>query len=122
MRLEVRKKTNDEPKVATIDRADFERLMADGWSANWYLNSAGEYRYVNVADPKHKGDNTPVARLIANTPRGRTTQYRDGDRLNLRRSNLAMTKGFAKGKTPVETDADDEAPNSAQKSEGAYHE
>ena len=104
---------------ARLDRADFDALMADGWSDRWYLNKAGLYAYPSVPDTAHRGANVTVARLIVGRPAGRIVRYRDGDRRNLCRANLEVTQGHARGKTPVERKP---GGNSAQNSEGAYDE
>lgn len=122
VRLGTRKAANSAPKFAKLDRADYEALIADGWSGRWYLNNSGNgYTYVNVADGRHKGSSAPVVRLLENPGRGRIVTYADADRLNLRRSNLVVTTGNAAGKTPVD-DGDGTQRKMAQKSEGAYDE
>lgn len=122
VRLGTRQRTNSTSQFAMLDRDDYEALIADGWSGRWYLNNSGNgYAYVNVTDGAHKGGSAPVVRLLKSPGRGRIVTYADGNRLNLRRSNLVVTTGNAKGKTPV--DAEDRPQRkTAQKSEGAYNE
>lgn len=87
---------------ATIERSDLERLDAYGVPRHWYLNSAHGCGYVSFAARAFKGGNQTVARLIVGAGFRKAVRYRDGDRLNLRRSNLYLADGpTAKGKTPV---------------------
>lgn len=79
---------------AVVDEDDFDRLVSLGFSPRWFPSGDGKGRsYVCVAPPSGSGLNhgirVNVARLIAlPASRGVVVKYADGDRLNLRRSNL----------------------------------
>ena len=80
---------------ATLDPEDFARLMAEGWSDRWFLNeNSVRVRYNAV-----RGSLTNVARLVTGARPGQVVRYADGNRLNLRRSNLYTVRGNAKGPT-----------------------
>ncbi len=86
---------------------DFDRLMTDGYSDQWTLNTAkGGYSYVRVANSQVAGCLESVARLVTNAGRGQVVRYRDGNRLNLRQDNLIARNGYAKGQTFVGEGAD----------------
>ncbi len=89
------------PKLARIDAKDFEMLLAEGYSDQWNFNRVGQaYGYVRCKNEKVKGGLSTVARLVLGAGKKQVVHYRDGDRLNLCRSNLFITKGNAKGATP----------------------
>ena len=78
-------------------------LLAEGYSDQWNFNRVGQgYGYVRCKNGKVKGGLSTVARLVLGTGRKQVVHYRDGDRLNLCRSNLYITKGNASGATPRE--------------------
>lgn len=88
------------PKPAKILRRDFEAILAAGFTHLWTLNSSGNgYSYVRCADNRRKGNLASVARLITKAGRNRIVHYRDENRLNLRRDNLILSSGNAKGIT-----------------------
>lgn len=92
------------PIPAQVDAEDFDRLIAQGVSLFWTLNWSGTgYPYVRCSNPRVAGHLTTVARLILNVGPGRVVKYRDGNRLNLRRSNLWVANGPAKGQSPSES-------------------
>lgn len=91
--------TNRPGQFALIDRADFEQWTAEGRSTRWLLNGAGGYEYVRVHDPEWAGGLVSVARLLLRAKDGRIVKYANGDRLDLRRSNLWMTDGYAPGRS-----------------------
>ena len=92
-------------KPAKILREDLEHLLAAGYSDQWTFNQAGSgYSYVRCAMSHRRGNLASVARLILNAPRGRVVTYLDENRLNLRRDNLALKPGNAKGATPSDRD------------------
>jgi hypothetical protein len=79
---------------AVLDAEDFDRLRASGITDNWYLNGTGrtasKRAYVKCMTPC---DSRVLARLIVEAPPHHQVRYRDSDRLNLRRSNLLLTRG-----------------------------
>jgi len=80
---------------------DFDRLVSDGVSLAWTFNDNGSgYGYVRTYSGAVAGKLTSIARLIVNAGRGKVVKYRDGDRLNLRRDNLWIARGPARGQTP----------------------
>ena len=88
-------------RPARIDAKDFEMLLADGYSDQWNFNRVGQaYGYVRCKNGKIKGGLSTVARLVLGAGEKKVVHYRDGDRLNLCRSNLYITKGNASGATP----------------------
>lgn len=89
--------------VVTLYAEDLDRVLADGWSPNWFLTSTGgrnRYVLVNARSPKGTPRSLTVARLVAQVGKGQMVAYADGDRLNLRRDNLLVRKGTAW--TPLE--------------------
>lgn len=85
----------------TLDEPDFDRIVDSGIAPRWVLNEAfpGFY-YVRCYQPDVAGKLGLVARHVLEAGRGQVVKYRDGDRLNLRRSNLYLTTGRAKGQSP----------------------
>lgn len=85
----------------TLDEPDFDRIVASGIAPRWVLNEAfpGFY-YVRCYQPDVAGKLGLVARHVLQAGQGQVVKYRDGDRLNLRRSNLYLTTGRAKGQSP----------------------
>ena len=59
-----------------------------------------KYDYVSFYDPWAAGEMATLARLLVGAGRGQRVRYRDGDRTNLRLSNLHVERGAAKGTTP----------------------
>lgn len=101
----------------TMDAADYDDWIVSGRSTRFFLNRngplTGTYRVI-YSEPSVAGKKAGVAREIMQPGRGRVVHYRDQDRLNLRRSNLLVELGRAKGqsaapqstKDPVEHGAD----------------
>lgn len=84
---------------ATLYAEDYERVIADGFSPYWAIASTGgrqRYVLVQARSPSNVGRSLTVARLVAQAGKGQRVGYSDGDRLNLRRENLVLTKGPAK--------------------------
>ena len=93
-------------QVAIMDCDDAEALMRQNLLHRCYINTDGKgHRYVNTNLPG-KG-NTAVARLIMQPPRGQRIIHADGNPLNLRRANLIVVQGFAKGQERLLLDTDD---------------
>lgn len=80
-----------------VDSEDFYKLENLGFTAAWYLNSKNDKGrgYVRVMD--NFGNQQVVARLIMSAKPRQVVKYKDKNRLNLRRSNLYIAKGPAKG-------------------------
>jgi hypothetical protein len=78
---------------AILDKQDFERLTtAQGLCDQWYLNTNGS-GLLYVRAPSRPGDSrtlVSVANEIVQPGRNEQVRFRDGNRLNLRRSNLAV--------------------------------
>lgn len=88
---------------ATVDEADFNRLLDAGFSPRWCLNeSAPGFFYVRCYQGGVAGKLGVVARLVAEAGRGRQIKYRNGNTLDLRSRNLLTARaGWAKGQTPL---------------------
>ncbi|MCE7031726.1 hypothetical protein LY625_03685 [Lysobacter sp. GX 14042] len=80
---------------AIIYADDLTRLVADGVSLNWQLNSNGSAElarsYVKVSLPGKDG--RVVARLVYGARPKEQVRYRNGNRLDLRRPNLTTASG-----------------------------
>jgi hypothetical protein len=88
-------------KFVTVDQADLDRLNALGMSPAWSLNSNGRgHHYVRAHAPSAFGvpSLVQVARVIMEPPPGHVIKYLDGDRLNLRRINLAAVRRTSRAK------------------------
>ncbi len=90
---------------AVADAADFDHLIALGVSPHWYPSGNGQGRsYVCVSPPRgpvwpSHNPRVNVARLIvAPFNRGQVVKYADGNRLNLRRSNLVTARAVTGAK------------------------
>lgn len=80
-------------RCAILYVEDFFRLVNAGVSWNWALNysSATGPGYLKVTIP---GDGRrSVARLVAEAGEREQVRYRNGDKIDLRRSNLLVQKG-----------------------------
>lgn len=90
---------------ATVDAADYEAWVAAGLSVRWNLNRNGSGTYrVCFSRRDVRGRNASVARQLLDPGFGRIVRYRDRDCLNLRRGNLEVTNGTARGQTLVVSD------------------
>ena len=90
-----------EGRTAEIRADDLSELERQGVSRFWYFKTANGNGYVNAHDPDHLGGNRTIARLLTNAGKGQSVKYRDGNRLNLRRSNFYLVEsGNARGQTP----------------------
>lgn len=75
---------------ALIDAADLKTLEAQGFTLNWTWNvSGGGYGYVRAQSPRNL---VTVARQIMQPPPGHQVRCRNGDRRDLRRSNLIVVR------------------------------
>jgi hypothetical protein len=78
---------------ATFDAADYDRLRKL-YPGPWRLNDNGRGTvYVRAGTPGFPGRNVNLARQTLDPGLRRIVRYRDGDRLNLRRSNLYLEPG-----------------------------
>ncbi len=83
---------------AKVLAEDFLALQAQGFSDQWFLNDDGKGRqYVRVGLTSAPGRLVMVTRLLMNAAAGTRVKYWDGNRLNLRRDNLDVGKGYSKG-------------------------
>lgn len=85
--------------ICWIYTEDYERINAmTGKVRSWYVNTNGHnsIKYVRV---KHLGNNFMVSRLVLGHQPRTAIKYRDGNRLNLRRSNLYVDFGRGASKT-----------------------
>lgn len=98
--------TNAPGVFATVDQADWQGLAEEGFPTRWFLNKSGSrkrdksgqpYVYVRFAPDRFAGNLETVARTIMWPGVGRVVRYRDGNRLNLCRSNLVVENGHAPG-------------------------
>lgn len=73
---------------AVVDAASFNALPEAARTGRWYLNANGRF-YVKFTG--QGGRPSSVARAVAKPRTGQVVTFRDGDHLNLRRSNLRVT-------------------------------
>lgn len=64
------------------------------------VDGSGKYEYPSVYSPRVAGEMETLARILVGAGRGQRVRYYDGDRTNLRLSNLRVERGAAKGTTP----------------------
>lgn len=75
--------------VAKIALADFNRLMALGYSDQWWMHdNGGTYAYVRTTRAGAPRQTFTVARVIGGGKPGTHVRYRDHNPMNLLRSNL----------------------------------
>ena len=91
------------PAPAVVDTADFEALLALGFSDQWHFGFREEgrrgYVYLNRWEPsRRQAVELSPARLIMMPRSGQIVRYRDKDLLNLRRSNLYLASGQSYGR------------------------
>jgi len=74
--------------VAKVNEDDLFLLHQLGFTGRWFLNANGSgAEYVRLF---HGDNNKNVANLIMDPPRGYVVRYRNGNRKDLRRSNLYL--------------------------------
>ena len=84
---------------ARLLAAEFDRVIAAGFSTSWTLNHNGRgCCYVRCAHRNATGRLVSVPRIVADAGSGEVVKYRDGNRLNLRRDNLELDAGRALGR------------------------
>lgn len=85
--------SNARGTFATFDAGDYEQLRAR-FPGAWRLNDNGRGSvYVRAITPGYEHRNVNLAREVLQPGLGRVVGYRDGNRLNLRRSNLQVQQG-----------------------------
>lgn len=85
---------------ALVDLIDFEDLLLGGVTLPWFVNSNGRgLEYVRYGRTDVAGKLASVAPRIMRPAKGFIVSYRNGDRLDLRRRNLEVTRGNARGAT-----------------------
>lgn len=107
---------------AVLDEEDFDRWAARRYSTAWTRTIDREGRDYVVAAHAHSeatGGLITVARVIADAGRGKRVKYRDGNRLNLRRNNLYLEDGYAKGREARITSQREEAGTGKNEGEEA---
>jgi hypothetical protein len=84
--------TNAPGHLAYIDQADLDRVRTKYGAASLFLNANGKgQKYVTLADNRtRKGRTVSLARAIMQPERSTYVVYWDGNRMNLRRSNLKL--------------------------------
>lgn len=74
--------------VALVEATDYHLLQARGWTARWTARKVtGDNQYPSI---NHGDKIRPLARLILDARDGEKVRYRNGDRNDLRRSNLLL--------------------------------
>ena len=87
---------------AILEAVDFDRLRAQGISPTWFFNRAAptaspcQLAYVKAHATNATGRLIMVARTILEAGPGERVEYVTSDRLDLRRSNIRLTSGYAK--------------------------
>ena len=85
--------SNSRGTFATFDAGDYEQLRTR-FPGAWRLNDNGRGAvYVRAKTPGLNYRNVNLAREVLQPGLGRVVRYRDGNRLNLRRSNLQVKEG-----------------------------
>jgi hypothetical protein len=107
---------SNRPERVWVDRADYERIVARFRTRKWTWVEATHYVRLRTSQTK----DVPVARLVLDSDAKGRVWFADGDRLNLRRSNLSVKphkgarrppKGTVIRTPPVR--GDDEPPKQA---------
>lgn len=82
---------------AVVEESDFDRLTEAGLPMTWQLNGGNSGPgYVRAYCNGATGNLLTVARLITGAGYKQIVRYNDGDRTNLRRSNLKVVSGYGK--------------------------
>lgn len=92
---------------AVLDRADFERIIAEGYSDQWVANDNGCGKaYIKTRSLTKPYNAVHVPRLILKITAGKVG-YRNGCRWDLRRSNLCVKVKYvaAPRSTPFQPDS-----------------
>ncbi len=84
---------------ATIDATDLDQLLRQGLTPNWTLNDNGSgWGYVRAKSPDNL---VSIAREIMRPRAGDCVKYRNGNRRDLRRSNLYVVGGARRGRSTM---------------------
>jgi len=98
---------NNSPEPALIDREGLERVKAAGFPGAWFMAGDGRgYNYVTTTKAGMVGSNFTVSRIAAGALPGQIVKYRNGNRHDLRATNLYIVKGASKArqaKAAIET-------------------
>lgn len=111
---------NQRGLFAVMDAADFDDWIKAGRSPRMITNNngpmTGTYRVV-FYDRSVAGGLAGVAREILRLGKGQVVAYLNSDRLDLRRCNLAIRRGRAKGQTKREV-SEGQSPATAPRPQG----
>jgi len=78
------------PEPALVDQQSLDDLEEAGIYGNWFINDDGHGNmFVRI---KHGGTVVSVARLITKAQRGERATFKNGNRFDLRLSNLKVVK------------------------------
>lgn len=84
---------------ATIEKADWDRYLENGYSPNLRLNSSGNVVTGHRQTARGRSKDTTVARIILRSQgkKGHRVRFINGNRLDLRRKNLELVQGKSGG-------------------------
>ncbi len=83
---------------AKVRADDFERLTRAGYPPRFmHVKNGKGQSYVRVCHPTLMHGQETVARLVADVAKWQQVRYRDGNRMNLRRENLYVTRKPRRG-------------------------
>lgn len=77
----------------TCEKADWDSYLFRGYSPNLTVNSSGVVITTHRGSRAGRSNNVTFASLIMPARKGHRIHYRNGDRRDLRRSNLSYRKG-----------------------------
>lgn len=83
-------------RFAVVDPVGLHRLRESGARALYLVSDGAGREYVTFVR-RPRGRVVTAARMIADAPSGHCVKYLNGDRLDLRGSNLRTKTGFAPG-------------------------
>lgn len=79
--------------TAVCEKADWDRYLFRGYSPNIRLNSSGNVVTGHRQSSQGRSKDVTVASVILGSKKGHRIRYADGNRCNLRSSNLSYRKG-----------------------------
>ncbi len=104
---------SNRPRRAWVFADDYERIIAQVGETPWFMNDNGSgLEYVRLGNPA-RGNLHMVARLVTGEKPRKVIKYWDGDRCNLRGTNLMVAKGHGGVKRPKRPFVDEFAPELA---------